>query len=578
MGAFELGLSHAFDRSNTNLAYSRQLQDEQRQQNLQRNWGILNDPSATDDMKQAAGQDIQNQYPTPEHKGTFLSDILHIHSQQPSAQPIPPSPSPANPISGAAPPISPAPAPSQGAKDPLGVPYSSAAPPSAPPAPPATPMAAVQAAGAAPTPQAAMDLWRQYRGPVAVNEGIAENRAKAAAGFAQDLEKQRAAAGIQEATIRSHGNVSMQKLDAAAQSLGADDFSSATPDIKMQAMKNMASANRAPAWKSVTDGNSIYAVNSLDPTQKTLLGHKDDLTQRQEFRTMTNPDGSTFLVPVTVWSKKGSSTPVMETQDDQGGAPVSASTPQGPGGASPVPAGTATPSGTPPAAAPQSGAPVSSATPQVPGGDLAAVNASIQSGNANSKKLNKGKPAPGIPPSTVGAPIAFGGKINPLDKADVTTYEGLNKEAVNDTNTANFYEQAYQQPGNKSAYDTSLVTDYTGVLAKGGRKTQAEIGFAQKIGGFGLRLDAMLSKAQSGELPDGMRQLYVDYLKARAKEETDSAQNMRGQIQQNISPGKKPRSNKTPSPPSPPRPAGVPANAVWNAQGHNGAGSWQMPQ
>lgn len=29
--------------------------------------------------------------------------------------------------------------------------------------------------------------------------------------------------------------------------------------------------------------------------------------------------------------------------------------------------------------------------------------------------------------------------------------------------------------------------------------------------------------------------------------------------------------------PAPARPQGVPANAVWNAQGHNGAGSWQLP-
>lgn len=37
-------------------------------------------------------------------------------------------------------------------------------------------------------------------------------------------------------------------------------------------------------------------------------------------------------------------------------------------------------------------------------------------------------------------------------------------------------------------------------------------------------------------------------------------------------------SHKAPQAAAPQRPAGVPANAVWNPQGHNGAGSWQLPQ
>ena len=67
-----------------------------------------------------------------------------------------------------------------------------ATPCAAAPPPSAPPLAAVRAAGAAPTPQAAMDLWKQYRGPTAINEGMCQVKTatKAAAGFAQSLAEQ----------------------------------------------------------------------------------------------------------------------------------------------------------------------------------------------------------------------------------------------------------------------------------------------------------------------------------------------------------------------------------------------------
>jgi len=111
-------------------------------------------------------------------------------------------------------------------------------------------------------------------------------------------------------------------------------------------------------------------------------------------------------------------------------------------------------------------------------------------------------------------------------RADLNTYRALDKQARDDEALVNMYTLQLKQPGNKSAFDTALVTDYTGILAKGGRKTQAEIQFAQKIGGLGLRVDRMWQQAQSGELPPQMRQLYVDYMKARAasdRAEADSA-------------------------------------------------------
>lgn len=565
MGAFDLGFQQGAGAGAGDLARSRQLQDEQRQQNLQRNWSILNDPNSTDDVKQAAGQDIQNQYPTPSHKGAFLSDILHIHAKNQAAQAQQPAqtPSPAQPVSPAQPSSS-AQAPAPPATDQLGVPYTSgpsappATTPSAPTSPP-QPLAAVKAAGAAPTPQAALDLWKQYRGPTAINEGIAQDRAKAAAGFAQTLADKNNASRELEARIRVGGNVSMQKLNAAAQSLGAEDFASASPDLKMQAMKNMASANRAPAWKSVTDGNSIYAVNSLDPTQRTLLGHKDDLTQRQEFRTMTNPDGSTFLVPVTVWSKKGSSTPVMETQDDQGGAaPVSASTPQGPDGASQAPAAATTPTGASasPSATPQTGAPVSSATPQgVPG--ASANPGARQPGSRPAGGAVKAAPTSSrIPSSSVGAPIPFGGKPSELTKSDTSQYTKLAEDANAKQESLQLAQTAARSPSPSS--DQQLVYSWVRSNVQGaGRMTQTEFNQAARIGSLGDKANTWWSMATTGKLTPHIRQMMLTDIQNAAATSQQSAENARSQVQQDMNPGKKPTSTNTPS-----GPGGAPKDAA----------------
>ncbi len=81
-------------------------------------------------------------------------------------------------------------------------------------------------------------------------------------------------------------------------------------------------------------------------------------------------------------------------------------------------------------------------------------------------------------------------------------------------------------PGNHSAFDLALIADYTRVLAKGGRMTQTELGWAQKVGSLGLSLDKMASMAATGQLPDSMRQLYLNYLSARSasmRAEADAA-------------------------------------------------------
>lgn len=111
-------------------------------------------------------------------------------------------------------------------------------------------------------------------------------------------------------------------------------------------------------------------------------------------------------------------------------------------------------------------------------------------------------------------------------RADLTTFRALDKQARDSGALVDMYQQQLAQPGNKSAFDTALITDYTGILAKGGRKTQAEINFAQKIGGLGVRTEKLWTQAQTGELPESMRQMYLDYMKARAtsdRAEADAA-------------------------------------------------------
>lgn len=548
--------------------HSRQLQDEQRQQNLQRNWGILNDPSATPELKQAAGQDIQNQYPTPAHKGTFLSDILHIHSKQPSAQPIAPAPptSSPNPISGAAS------APDQGGKDELGVPFSFGAPPtsaasspdstgppspSSPPAP--TPPAAtpnLSSVAAAQTPQDAMNLWKQYRGPIAVNEDIAQQRAKAAAGYAQSLEAQRAQAA--QDLARTRGNLGIgitpenRFLNQYAAQHGYGSAAEMNADETGEAMKAYRASNATPGWKSITDGNEVYAIDSHNPNgTRQLIGHKNDLTERQEFRTVTYPDGSSAIVPVTVWTKKGSSTPVLETQGDQvGGAPVSASTPQGPGSASTPPTTSAKPSGTSPspAATPQSGAPVSSETPQgVPGSSAFPSNPGAR--QPGTKPAGGAvKPPSRIPSPTVGSPIAMGGKPSELLKSDTSQYTKIAEDANAKQEALQLAQTAARSPSPSS--DQQLIYSWVRANVQGaGRMTQQEFNQASRIGSFGQKVDNWMSLASSGKMSPEIRQMLLTDIRGAATNSMQQAQTARDQVQQDMTPGRNPTSSKTPGGP-----------------------------
>jgi hypothetical protein len=103
-------------------------------------------------------------------------------------------------------------------------------------------------------------------------------------------------------------------------------------------------------------------------------------------------------------------------------------------------------------------------------------------------------------------------------------YKALDQQAQKTQTLANTYEAQYKDPNtNKSAVDTALLTDYTSVLAQGGRKTQAEINMARNIGSFSLNLQQKLKKAATGELPDELRKMYLDYIKSAAKTQREDA-------------------------------------------------------
>src|SRR5215471_17677648 len=91
--------------ANFDVERTRQLQDEQRQQNLAINWGVINNPDASDQDKLAARNAIQNLYPSAAHGPLFINDLKNlagkVFGHHPQGQPMPtvaPPPTTPNPV------------------------------------------------------------------------------------------------------------------------------------------------------------------------------------------------------------------------------------------------------------------------------------------------------------------------------------------------------------------------------------------------------------------------------------------------------------------------------------------------
>lgn len=540
------------NRATSDLARQHQLADEQRQNQNTVDMGVINNPDAQDQEKADAYNRINSRYPVGAHV-QFLQDLFHplrkahqinqgIQAQSqanavtntPSSTPAPPSYSSEDAYA--------APTPAPAAPAPTAQPASASAP--------APPMAQVQSVARAQSPDQALSMIRGYASPAEAGNVLAQRLQDAMAKRQQEIAQTTGQYGVQEAIIRAGGNVSMQKLNAEAQLLGAQDFASATPDIKDKAIKALHSANVTQSWKSVQDGNNIYAVDAHDPNgARTLIGHKDDLTSHTEYKTLQNPDGSTYLVPLTTWTKKGSSAPIIQTQDQTApaspSAPVSANTP----------AGTADSEGQPtaaPASAPPT--PVAQASPS-----QTAIDSKLNKNKSASKQVpvSANTPAgPGSTPSNLpkGA-IPFGGKPSELLKSDTQQYTKAAEDANDKLKSYQNAQGLLNDPNRKT--DLELVFSWVRSNVQGaGRMTNTEINQAGAVGSLPTKVQNMWSQATTGRLsPDIENQFISDIKRA-----SDTAQSVATTLRQNVEQEQKgkPVSAKTPGGPG----GGKPASAV----------------
>lgn len=517
MGAFSQGFSYGGHLADADRQRSNQLADEQRQQTLTRNWGILNDPNSDPDIKQQAGQNIQGLYPTPQHGPKLLRDLFHIRDKTQAAQAAAASPAPdtsASPSMPSGPPQMNELGDNMNAKpggqtNELGAPL--------PATPPAAPQSGsqpdMQAVGQAKTPKEAMDLWRKYRGPIEINSDIAQSRAEAAAQAAQHLQDMRGKQGIEEAKIRAGGNVSMQELNKQAQSHGFDSFAASTPEAATQILQEVATAKRAPSQAALaTYIRAKYGPNAS--AEQIAEGTRDH---------------QAMMAGIKVGSHQ------QVVFDDAGIPHVvtlnSSSATQYPGATSPVSTKTPQLLASQPAS-PQSSSPVSSATPQGPS--------------------NPGARSPGTRPN--GGAVKSGNglgftKGNPLVKSDTAQFTKLAEDDNSKQEALQGAQQAAQSPSPSS--DQQLIYSWVKSNVQGaGRMTQAEFNQAARMGSFGQKVDNWVSLASTGKMTPEVRNMILTDIKRSAAVSSNMVQNARGQLQDDSGAKKTPVSASTPKGPS----------------------------
>lgn len=286
------------------LARKHNLEDEQRQAKLQLaigQWNNTTDPTQRQNIQAAIG----SLYPTPAHGPQFLSDLLHLKGKQQAAQAAQMAPVPQRTT----------PASTAPTTDQLGIPYAGMG---ATPTPSAAPTAApLSQVAQAPDAESA---WRAIA-QIPSSSETAINRGQMLAQNAQALERLRAQSALDQIHARVGAGLGITPenrfLQQYATEHGYETASQMPSEVMADAMGQFKKANIAPTWKSIVDGNNVYAVDAHDPNNRQLIGHKADLTQHLEYRTLTNPDGSQYLVPMVTWTKKGSTQPILQTQADE---------------------------------------------------------------------------------------------------------------------------------------------------------------------------------------------------------------------------------------------------------------------
>lgn len=116
--------------------------------------------------------------------------------------------------------------------------------------------------------------------------------------------------------------------------------------------------------------------------------------------------------------------------------------------------------------------------------------------------------------------------------SDLQTYRTLNTQAAQSEENIAALDAQYAQPGSKAAADNELQNFYTTVVQKGGRKTAAELNLTLKIGGLGMNIEQMATKAAKGELPPELRKILLDGMKEVAKEQRAVADQTKPELPQ----------------------------------------------
>jgi len=146
--------------------------------------------------------------------------------------------------------------------------------------------------------------------------------------------------------------------------------------------------------------------------------------------------------------------------------------------------------------------PVSSKSPTLPGNPLAAVNAGIQSGNASSAKLNKGK----APKLSTQAPPSPGSKPGDrvLGNKGTASYNKARSNWGDAVKLSSFADQVAQKP-NDAVNQKRLAVQLERTSA--GRFTTQALDYILKAG-WGNTIDQWANNPTTGALPpDVMRQL-----------------------------------------------------------------------
>jgi hypothetical protein len=189
-----------------------------------------------------------------------------------------------------------------------------------------------------------------------------EERKNAAA---LELEKQKEASALAVAQARRpRDSVQKAQWDSEARALGYNGYDDPTipADVAEKIAQNVKMANTTKTWKTVTDGGNIYAVDAHDPTKKTLIGKKDEVTETHYDVITQQANGDLVKTPMVRYTRKGSGDTVAELPSDTPTPPSSAEAPQVPQSANPG----ARPPGTKPAGGAKK-VPVSKNAPHVVG-------------------------------------------------------------------------------------------------------------------------------------------------------------------------------------------------------------------